>query len=440
MITCAPPPEAWPPADGGDTIFALASGAGRGAISVVRVSGGATGRIVQALCPNMPRPRCAALRTLRDAAGGVLDRAMVLWMPGPASYTGEDLAELHLHGGRAVLSAVTSALLSLGARPAEPGEFTRRAFLAGRMDLLEAEAIADLVSAETEAQRRQALRQMSGGLSGRLDGWADRLKRSLAFQEALIDFPDEDVPPSIEAALLAELQALADEIETQIARAPEAERVRQGIVVTIIGAPNVGKSSLLNALAGREVAIVDAFPGTTRDALEVRIDLGGVPVTLIDTAGLRETDDPVEAEGVRRARARAGSADLVVCVADARAPEIFPGASLILANKIDLAPAPAGTLGISVLTGDGMRDFEDRLCSEVARLTSSGADPVFTRARHSAAARDAVDALHHAQACVLPELRGENLRLALQSLARITGTVDVEAILDEVFTTFCIGK
>jgi tRNA modification GTPase len=426
--------------DAADTIFALASGAGRGAISVVRLSGAGAGIVLKNLCETLPKPRQAALRLLRDASGNMLDRALVLWMPGPASYTGEDVAELHLHGGRAVLSAVTRTLLGQGARPAEPGEFTRRAFLAGRMDLLEAEAIADLVNAETEAQRRQALRQMSGALGARLSGWSARLRHILAFQEALIDFPDEDLPSNVEAGLLADLRALAAEIAAEIARAPDAERLREGVVVTIVGAPNVGKSSLLNALAKRDVAIIAATPGTTRDALEVRIDLGGVPVTLIDTAGLRETEDPVEKEGIRRARASAASADLVLCLVDARCPEEFPEADITIANKTDLAPPPQGMPGVSVLTGDGLRKLEDLLSNAVAHLTNTGTDPVFTRARHAAAARDAAAALSRAERSGLPELRAENLRLALNSLARITGAVDAEAILDDVFANFCIGK
>jgi tRNA modification GTPase len=428
------------PPNARDTIFALASGAGRGAISVLRLSGTGAGIILKNLCENLPGPRQAALRQLRDATGAILDRALVLWMPGPASYTGEDVVELHVHGGRAVLGAVTRALLGHGARPAEPGEFTRRAFLAGRMDLLEAEGLADLVNAETEAQRRQALRQMSGALGDRLSAWAARLKQCLASQEALIDFPDEHLPETVETSLLADLQFLAADIETEIAKAPGAERLREGIAITIVGAPNVGKSSLLNALAKRDVAIVAASPGTTRDALEVRMDLGGVPVTLIDTAGLRETDDPVEAEGIRRARARATSADLVLCVVDARDPEEFPGADITIANKIDLADPPQGIRGVSVLTGEGLYVLEQLLTEKVGRLAYVGTDPVFTRARHVAAARDAAAALARAQSCILPELRAEDLRFALNSLARITGAVDAEAILDEVFASFCIGK
>ena len=423
-----------------DSIFALASGGGRGAVSVLRLSGGEAGRILASLCGALPEPRRAALRRLRDASGDILDHALILWMPRPTSFTGEDVAELHLHGGRAVLSAVSAALVAHGARPADPGEFSRRAFLAGRLDLLEAEGIADLVNAETEAQRRQALRQYFGAPSEKLAGWAARLKRVLAFQEALIDFPDEDLPAHVEADFLADMRSLLDEMQAQLALAPHGERLRQGLVFTIVGAPNVGKSSLLNALARREIAIVSPLPGTTRDALEVSVDLGGVPVTLIDTAGLRETTDALEAEGMRRARQRAAAADLVLCVVDAASPEVVGGDGLVIANKIDLAPAPAGMLGVSVVSGEGFLALETRLAAEAARLTHGGVDPVLTRARHVAALRDAVLALRAALGCSLPELRGEELRLAVQSLGRITGAVDAESVLDDVFSAFCIGK
>ena len=388
----------------------------------------------------MPQARKAVLRQLRGSDGEILDQAVVLWMPGPHSSTGEDVAELHLHGGRAVLAAVSAALLHLGLRPADPGEFSKRAFLAGRLDLLEAEAIADLVNAETEGQRRQALRQYSGAQSAILADWAARLKRCLAFAEALIDFPDEDLPSDVEASFLEDLNALHGEMVAQIAAAPSGERLRQGLVFSILGAPNVGKSSLLNALARRDIAIVSPIAGTTRDALEVSVELAGVPVTLIDTAGLRETQDSVEAEGVRRAQVHAASADLVLHVVDAALPAPVAAHGVVIANKIDLAPAPAGTIGVSILTGEGFEALERRLAAEAERLTSAGATAVLTRARHVAATRDAVSALQAALACSLPELRAEELRLSLQALGRLTGAVDADAILDDVFSAFCIGK
>ncbi len=424
----------------GDTIFALASGPGRAAIAVLRVSGDCTRMYVERLCGTVPPARRASVRRLKDDSGAVLDEALVLWMPGPGSFTGEDSAEFHVHGGTAVREAVSAALLSLGARPADPGEFSRRAFLAGRMGLLEAEAVADLVEAETEAQRVQALRQFSGTQTGLVAALAARLKQCLAFQEALIDFPDEASPAESGSALWDGLQGLLDDFRAHIASSARGERLREGLVFAIVGAPNVGKSSLLNALARRDVAIVSPLPGTTRDALDVPVDLGGVKVTLVDTAGLRETDDAVEGEGVRRARARAESADLILCVVESTAPEPVVGSGLVVVTKVDLAAAPEGWLGVSALTGEGMAALEARLAEEAARLTCSGADPVFTRARHRAALRDAVSFIEAALDCDLPELRAEELRLAVQALGRITGAVDAESILDDVFSAFCIGK
>src|SRR5690348_4304720 len=324
-----------------ETIFAVASGAGQAAIAVMRLSGPDSRAMLAALCGRVPPPRRAAFRRLRGADRAELDQGMVLWLPGPGSYTGEDSAELYLHGGRAVLTGVADALVALGARPAEPGEFTRRAFLNGRMDLTEAEAVHDLIAAETAAQRRQALRQLDGALGAIYQGWAERLRLLLAQQEALIDFPDEDLPPEVEAEVRAEIAALRQEIATHLADNRRGERLREGLVFAVVGLPNVGKSSLVNALAGRDVAIVAATPGTTRDALEARMELGGVPVTLVDTAGLRETGDVVEAEGVRRARARAASADLVVSVYDIRAgtgdaPDRSGARAVLVANKADL--------------------------------------------------------------------------------------------------------
>jgi tRNA modification GTPase len=384
-------------------------------------------------------PRRVGRRVLVGGDGAVLDHAVVLSMPGPSSYTGEDVAELHLHGGSAVLEAVTDALAGFGARPAEPGEFTRRAFLAGRMTLLEAEGIADLIDAETDAQRRQALRQMEGALCGRVHGWADRMVRVLAFQEALIDFPDETLQDDIEAGLLTDIEAVAAEMEAALDEGVAGERVRQGLVFVITGAPNVGKSSLLNRLARRDVAIVSATPGTTRDILKVPLVLGGVKVTLIDTAGLRETEDPVEAEGVRRAREQVVSADLVICVT-APGDESPCDAGLVVFNKIDRHAPPFGMLGVSALTGDGLDELEKRLATEAARLTRAGTHPVLTRIRHRVAVQAAHRSLLSALAQPAPELRAEELRLARQSLGRLTGDVDSETVLGEIFAAFCIGK
>ncbi len=423
------------------TIFARATGSGRAAIAVIRISGNRSGPLLDRLCAGRPEPRRAVLRTLRATPEGeLLDRALVLWFPGPASYTGEDCAELHLHAGPAVVEAVSAALVALGARPAEPGEFTKRAFLNNRLDLLEAEGVADLIEAETEAQRRQALRQADGALSRLYMDWAGRLRRLLAHQEALIDFPDEDLPLEVEATLLRELDALQHEMAAHLAEGERARRVRSGLFIAIVGPPNVGKSSLLNRLAGREAAIVSDRPGTTRDAIEVRLVLGDVPVTLVDTAGLRDAEDALEAEGVRRARRQAEEADLVVRVAAGElVPDELP-VGLKVWNKVDLAAAPPGWLGVSAWTGAGIATLEDRLVEAVRSLTASTSGPPLTRARHCAGIMEAAGYLQSARHLPLAELRGEALRLAMQALGRLTGAVDVEDLLDTVFNQFCIGK
>ncbi|HEY4044625.1 MAG TPA: tRNA uridine-5-carboxymethylaminomethyl(34) synthesis GTPase MnmE [Rhodopila sp.] len=426
-----------------DTIFALASGSSRAAIAVLRVSGPDSGPAVASLCGGtLPAPRHASLRRLRDPAGVLLDHALVLWFPGPNTYTGEDSAELHLHGGRAVIDGVADALTEARLRPAEPGEFTRRAFLNGRMDLVEAEAIHDLVAAETEAQRRQALRQLEGELGALYQDWAGRLRGILAYQEALIDFPDEDLPPEVEEQLLATLRTVRQEIGTHLDDARRGEKLRDGLFFAITGAPNVGKSTLINALAERDVAIVSEIPGTTRDALETRVVFGGVPVTLVDTAGLRETNDSIEAEGVRRARARAAEADLTMKVVEAgSSPPDDKGGDLLIANKADLGGSgPDGAVWISAKTGQGMDELRTRLAALARQMTESNGPPPLTRARHRAALRAAAEHLADAEQADLPELRGEDLRLAMRALGRITGHVGVEDILDTVFSRFCIGK
>lgn len=432
--------------DSAATIFALASGAGLAAIAVVRVSGPDCAGIVGQLC-NLPPPRLAALRTLRDSYGMVLDRAVVLWLPGPANYTGEDSAELHVHGGQAVLAGVVDALTGLGARPAQPGEFTRRAFQNGRMDLLEAEAVADLIAAETAAQRTQALRQLGGALGSIYSDWAARLVRLLAQQEALIDFPDEDLPIEVEEKLLNEISDMQLEMESHLADGRRGERLRTGLVFAVAGPPNVGKSTLINALCRREMSIVSPFPGTTRDVIEARIEFAGIPVTLLDTAGLRDTADPVEAEGVRRARARIMDADLILALTEACSPasEIpceLPGIEILsVTSKIDLLPdGHSVPCGLSVLTGAGMDALHAALEAAAKRLAGCTETPAMTRVRHRASVGEA--ALHLAASlnARLVELRGEELRLALQSIGRLTGRVGVEEILDSVFGQFCIGK
>ncbi|MBX6744395.1 MAG: tRNA uridine-5-carboxymethylaminomethyl(34) synthesis GTPase MnmE, partial [Acetobacteraceae bacterium] len=417
-----------------------------------RLSGPGVAEVVTALAGGLPAPRMASLRRLRHPVSGeVLDRALVLWFPGPRSYTGEDSAELHLHGGPAVIAGVAEALVAVGARPAEPGEFTRRAFLNGKLDLTAAEGIADLIAAETAAQRRQALRQAEGALAALYNGWAARLTRLLAQQEAFIEFEDEDLPEGLDDAVGAAAAALRAEIEAHLADHGRGERLREGLLVAIVGAPNAGKSSLLNALVGREAAIVSARAGTTRDVVEARLDLGGVPVTLADTAGLREAADEIEAEGVRRARRRAEEADLILAVFAANAaPDaetlglVGPGV-LVVANKTDLAPAP-GEIGgvvpipISAWTGEGLAALKAALSEMAAARAGLTAEAPLTRPRHRAALQETVGWLAELPEAALPELRAEALRAALRSLGRITGRVGVEAVLDRIFGEFCIGK
>ena len=340
------------------------------------------------------------------------------------------------------MQAVSAAIVDAGARPAEPVEFTRRAFLNGRMDLLEAEGVADLVAAETEAQRMLALRQLGGEQSAMVFGWSERLRRVLAWQEALIDFPDEDLPESVEAELVIEIDALEQGMREAASDAERGVRTREGLAVAIVGPPNVGKSSLMNALTGRDVAIISPGAGTTRDALECWVELAGVGVTLVDTAGLRDTADPVEAEGVRRARERAAAADLVIHVAEAGAEERLPnGLNVVaVANKSDLAVPAPGWIGVSALTGHGVAELRDWLAASVERLTISGGDAPLSRARHRAALLEASSCLARAASQTLPELRGEELRLAMRALGRISGAVEAEDVLTTIFSAFCIGK
>jgi tRNA modification GTPase len=445
-----------------DTIFAPMTGIGRSAITALRLSGQRTQRVVESLCGGCPSPRRASLRELRDGCGELLDQGIVIWLPGPATYTGEDVAEFHLHGGRAVLDGVADALVELGLRVAAPGEFSRRAFLNGRLDLIQAEAVGDLVAAETAGQRRQALRQMEGALGRVYEAWADRLTRVLAHQEALIDFPDEDLPPAVEASLTAEVADIAAAVEAHLADGSRGEKMREGLVFVVQGPPNVGKSTLVNALTGRDIAIVSPYPGTTRDTLEVSLVLGDVPVTLIDTAGLRETSDPVEAEGVRRARAKAAQADLVLILVSAEAladhtdrdpldggtdrgtdeTRAAGGAAcLVVATKVDLGPSPSGVdIAVSARSGIGMNLLRDRLAAIAAEATGRGGPPPLTRQRHRTLLNETRDQLHLAGLESEAELRAEALRLALAALGGITGKVCVEALLDRVFGEFCIGK
>ena len=405
-----------------------------------------------ALAGALPPPRVARHVRFRDPESREeLDDGVALWFPAPHSVTGEDVAELHLHGSRAVLAAIMAGLSRRGLRLAEPGEFTRRAFLNDKLDLTQAEAVADLAAAETEAQRRQALRQLDGHLGGVYRGWGERLLRLLAHLEAAIDFPDEDLPPEIEREVAEGSRALANEVESHLDDGHRGERLRDGIAVAILGPPNAGKSSLLNQLARREAAITSPIAGTTRDVIEVAIDLAGYPVVLADTAGLRDSADVIEQEGLRRALKRAEEAELRLFVFDATRPEDAQGAAawpgpdtLLVANKIDLAsgrdaPPLARAIPVSALTGEGLPKLIAALSSRVAR-SYDGTAPVLTRARHRQALETALEGLRRSLAADLPELRAEDLRLAWRSLGRITGRVDVEDLLDVIFRDFCLGK
>lgn len=439
-----------------DTVFALASGAGRAGVAVVRASGPLAGSALAALAGGLPPPRLAALRSLKACDASLIDRALVLWFPAPASFTGEDVAEFHIHGGPAVIAALSDALVAEGLRPAEPGEFSRRAFAHGRMDLTEAEGLMDLIDAETEAQRRQALAQMDGALGALYAQWREALIDTLASIEGEIDFPDEDdVPEGLSGRAGPPLEALCAGMRAHLADNHRGERVRDGFTLAVIGAPNAGKSSFINYMAGRHAAIVSDIPGTTRDIVEVRLIRAGFVLYVADTAGLREASDVIEAEGVRRALARAESADmrcLMIDVSretpdDAALAMLRPGDAVLL-NKTDLAPAnitvPAGVMSfaVSVREGAGLDAFNAWLDAELAaRLGGTEAAPL-SRARHRELVTRALTSLEEALAHLAghPELAGAEVNRAVRALGELTGAVDVEDVLDRVFSQFCIGK
>ncbi len=444
------------------TIFALSSGRAPSAIAVVRVSGPQANMVLTTLAGRLPAPRQASRRLLRDGEGQPIDDAIVLWFPGPASATGEDIAEFHVHGGRAVLAALLAAIsLIPNSRAAEPGEFTQRAFENGKLDLTEAEGLDDLIHADTDRQRRQALRQLQGLLGDRARDWRDRIIEASALIEAGIDFSDEgDVPAELRAPAVRAIKALQDEIAKVLAAQGHSERLRDGLVVAIAGEPNVGKSTLINQLARRDVAIVSPFAGTTRDVIEVQLDLDGYPVTVIDTAGIRETDDPVEQEGVRRARARAEDADLVLWLVEA-GQAVDPdavrflrksedghrsdGAVWILRNKIDLGEGgvrPSGEFGISASRGDGISELVEALVKFAAEFFGTSEGGLVTRTRQRDLLSRASDSLRRSLDLVEDgeELAAEELRAAAYALGRLLGRVDVEDVLGAIFQKFCIGK
>ena len=436
-----------------DTIVALASGAGRAGVAVIRISGPRAGDVLSALTgAELPEPRRSKRAVLYGVSRDSIDDGLVLWFPAPASFTGEDVAELHAHGGPAIVAALIQACLAQPeTRLAEPGEFTRRAFEHGKLDLAQAEALADLVEAETEAQRAQALRQMRGELSALYEGWRARLIEAMALLEAEIDFPDEDRPGGLAAQVQPLVAALSAEIAAHLDDAHRGERIRDGYRIAILGPPNAGKSSLLNALARREAAIVSDIPGTTRDVVEIRLVLAGFPVWVADTAGLRDAADSIEAEGVRRALERAEQADLRLGLveagreADPALTRAMRPQDLLLRSKIDLDEDGAGP-GVSAVTGAGLAELEALLAASVASALGSEEAPALTRARHRRLLEDALAALTRAgpalepESGLGPELAAEDLRAAAASLGRLSGRIDVEDLLDEVFANFCIGK
>lgn len=438
-----------------ETIFAFASGTSRAAISVLRVSGPATRAAIATIAGRVPEPRRATIATfVNPESGEKIDRGILLFFPAPASFTGEDCAEFHLHGSRAVAAAMVEALTTCaGTRPAEPGEFTRRAFLEGKLDLAQVEGLGDLIEAETAWQHRQALRQMEGALGRQAGSWRQALIEASALVEAEIDFSDEaDVPGETSGRIASLLTPVAEALETELAAARAGEIIREGVRIVIAGPPNAGKSTLLNTLARRDVAIVSEIPGTTRDALEVALDVEGFRVTMIDTAGLRPAEDPVEQIGVDRAMARAEAADLVLWLSDIEAPADPPSnlcaATLWrLVTKIDLRSGAAGALpsdclGISAETGENLDLLLQKISAFAGTRTFGGWGGLITRERHRLAFAGALQALRHIlehpEAPV--ELIAEDLRAARFSLERLVGAVDVEDILGDIFARFCIGK
>ncbi|SDI75481.1 MULTISPECIES: tRNA uridine-5-carboxymethylaminomethyl(34) synthesis GTPase MnmE [Bradyrhizobium] len=437
------------------TIFALSSGRPPSAIAMVRVSGPQAGPLLSALGGKVPPARAATRALLRDVGQQPIDDAVVVWFPGPASATGEDVAEFHVHGGRAVLAALFAALAGFeNVRTADPGEFTRRAFENGKLDLTEAEGLDDLIHADTDRQRRQALRQLKGLLGDRARDWRARIIEASALIEAGIDFSDEgDVPAELIAPAMAKIKTLLAEIQEVLAAQGQSERLRDGLVVAIAGPPNVGKSTLMNQLARREVAIVSPHAGTTRDVIEVQLDLDGYPVTVIDTAGIRETDDPVEQEGVRRARARAADADLVLWLADspqARMEQQGAAPVWLVRNKIDIA-APGrpmaqgqGKAGfeISASRGDGLPELIAALVGFAQDYFGGNEGGLIGRTRQRKLLEETAASLRRSIGVVGEgeELAAEELRTAAHSLGRLLGRVDVEDILDVIFREFCVGK
>ncbi|SNT74986.1 tRNA uridine-5-carboxymethylaminomethyl(34) synthesis GTPase MnmE [Paracoccus seriniphilus] len=420
-----------------DLIFAEATPPGRGGVSVIRISGEGARHLAERLCGFMPKSRHAYFRTLRDGNED-LDHVLAMWFEYGASFTGEEVAELHLHGAPVIARRVLSVLSNLGARPAEAGEFTRRAFLNGRMDLAEVEGLGDLLEAETETQRRLALRASGGELGKKVMRWRDMLIRAGALVEVSVDFADEEVPDDVPPEVFDLLKELRSEIDLEISGFPAAERLRTGFEVAIVGPPNAGKSSLINKIAKRDVALVSDIAGTTRDVIELRMDLNGLAVTLLDTAGLRDTDDHVEGLGVDVARRRASSADLRIHLSDMGKadPDLYAEGDIVARSKADLQPGDNG-ISISSLSGQGIDELLSELYSRLRqRIAGAG---IVSHERQVAALRLAADSLtidHDLPA----ELVAESIRQTAVSLDRLLGRIGAEEYLDVIFSSFCIGK
>jgi len=431
-----------------ETIFASATGAGRAAIAVIRLSGPMVGVVLERIAGRMPQPRFAHYAGFRDPRHGeTIDRGLVLYFPQPNSPTGEDYAELQIHGGRAVTRALLRVLTDFpGLREAEPGEFARRSLANGKMDLSQVEGLADLIEAETEFQRRQAIRALGGALRKRVESWRETLIRALASVEAELDFSDEGDVFEPATALRPLLDPLTDEMAAVLTSGETTERLRDGFVVLLLGPPNSGKSTLLNVLARRDAAIVSPVPGTTRDMIEVHLDLGGMPVTLVDTAGLREATDEIERIGVARTRARIGEADLLLWLSEggADAPQLEPveGAELIrVATKSDLLGCTSDDLAISARTGFGIERLLDEMADRAKRRLGDGSTALLTRERHRRLVQEAKIAIETSLDSGKPlEFVADDLRVAGRALGRIVGAVDVEDVLDAIFSQFCIGK
>ena len=440
------------------TIFAPATATGRAGITVIRVSGSRAGEVLMACTQKpLPPPREAQYSGFFELdTGETIDKGLALWFPGPKSFTGEDVVEFHIHGGRATTEAICNVINQIEhCRFADPGEFTRRAFYNEKLDLTEVEGLADLVDAETEAQRKQAFRQFNGDLSALFEKWRSQLIRAMALLEASIDFSEEDIPENLFSRIKHNILCLEKEITQYIDDKRHGERLREGFFIVIAGSPNVGKSSLLNALAQRDVAIVSEVAGTTRDVVEVRMDIGGVPVTIADTAGLRDVLDEIEAEGVRRARKRAKEADLRLLMFDATqlkpdkpTMEMIDQNAIVVFNKIDLlkenssmaVETTPNPILISALKGQNIKGVLEIVSEKIQKMSSKAGLPPITRARHRYALQDCIRGFKRAYDAKEPELIAEDIRIAAGCLGRITGKVDVEDLLDVIFNEFCIGK